>query len=165
MRHSLVLAIAVLVAVSAQAGQPGAVQGRITFNGKTAPLNFVYAWHEADEGGKNVRTNLLLSVEKVPDSALTEMFALNDLAKAGKLHGVEVTFDADGEIESGMFYTDATQGGYLGASGMHNFDKKVFTSTAIEGRLAIDKERDSLGLKFFYEATFKAPIAAAHHVK
>ena len=162
MRPSLRFVLIALVSASALAAQPGAVKGTITFNGKTVPLSYVYAWQEAGEGGKHVKTNLLLSAEKVPDAALAEMFGLNDLAKAGKLHGVEVTFNADLDIVSGMFYTDATEGGYLGASGMHNFDKKAFTSTSIEGRLSMDKEQDSLGLKVFYDATFKAPIAATH---
>ena len=162
MRHSVLLALVVFVSASALAVQPGTVQGKITFNGKTVPLSFVYTWTELDYGGKKVKTNLLLSAEKVPDAAMADMFGLNDLAKAGKLHGVEVTFK-DGDIVSGTLYTDATEGGYVGASGMHNFEKKVMTSTSIEGRLS--GKDDSLGLKWFYDATFKAPIPPMRKAK
>jgi hypothetical protein len=155
MRRSFLLTLVVLVSASAFAAQPGTVQGKITFNGKTVPLSFVYAWKELDYGGTKVKTNLLLSAEKVPDAAMADMFGLNDLAKAGKLHGVEVTFK-DSDIVSGTLYTDATEGGYVGASGMHNFEKKVMTPTSIEGRLS--GKDDSLGLKWFYDATFKAAI-------
>ena len=159
------LTLVVFVSALAFAAQPGTVQGKITFNGKTVPLSFVYAWKELDYGGKKVKTNLLLSAEKVPDAAMSDMFGLNDLAKAGKLHGVKVTFNADGDIVSGMLYTDATEGGYVGVSGMHNFEKKVMTSTSIEGRLSMEKEDHALGLKFFYDATFKAPIEPVRKAK
>jgi hypothetical protein len=171
MRRSFLLTLAVFVSASAfpaaqtGAAQSGTIQGKITFNGKMVPLSFVYAWKELDYEGKKVRTNLLLSAEKVSDAAMADMFGLNDLAKAGKLHGVEVTFNADGDIVSGMLYTDATEGGYVGASGMHNFEKKLMTSTSIEGRLSMEKEDNSLGLKFFYDATFKAPIAPVRKAK
>ena len=163
MRHSFLLTLVVLVSALAFGAQPGTVQGKIAFNGKTVPLSFVYAWKELDYGGKKVKTNLLLSAEKVPDAAMADMFGLNDLAKAGKLHGVEVTFNADGHIVSGTFYTDATDDGFFPASGMHNFEKKAMTPTSIEGRLS--GKDDSLGLKWFYDATFKAPIPPMRKAK
>jgi hypothetical protein len=165
MRHSVLLALVVFVSASALAVQPGTVQGKITFNGKTVPLSFVYAWKELDLGGKEVKTNLLLSAEKVPDAAMADILGRRDLAKAGKLHGVEVTFNADGHIVSGTFYTDATDDGFFPASGMHNFEKKAMTPTSIEGRLSMEKERDFFGLKCFYDATFKAPIAPVRKAK
>ena len=164
MRRSFLLTLVVFVSASAFAAQPEAVLGKIIFNGKTMPLSFVYAWKALDYDGKRVKTHLLLSAEKVPDAALADDFAKIDLGKAGKLHGVEVEFNAEGDIVSGTFYTDAKDG-YFSASGMHNFEKKAMTPTSIEGRLSMGKEDDFGGVKYFYDATFKAPIAPVHKAK
>jgi hypothetical protein len=164
MRRSFLLTLVVFVSTSAFAAQPGTVQGKIIFNGKTMPLSFVYAWKALDYDGKRVKTHLLLSAEKIPDAALADDFAKIDLGKAGKLHGVEVELNAEGDIVSGTFYTDAKDG-YFSASGMHNFEKKAMTPTSIEGRLSMEKEDDFGGVKYFYDATFKAPIAPVHKAK
>src|SRR5664280_1969202 len=127
-------------------------------------LSSVYAWKALDYDGKRVKTHLLLSAEKVPDAALADDFAKIDLGKAGKLHGVEVEFNAEGDIVSGTFYTDAKDG-YFSASGMHNFEKKAMTPTSIEGRLSMEKEDDFGGVRYFYDAMFKTPIAPVHKAK
>ncbi|HLJ74224.1 MAG TPA: hypothetical protein VKU62_06540 [Thermoanaerobaculia bacterium] len=142
----LVMALAPVVAFAAA----GTAKGTITINGKAKDLKYAYAWKD----GAN--TTILLSTEKVDESAFGDHFALTKLAKDDKFAGVQATITPKGEVSTGTIYT-AAEDGYFDAVGMHDWKKSKQTPTEIAGKLSTGDH------KFFktawtYSADFTAPI-------
>ena len=162
----LVFAFAILsrpTMVAAQAsGTDSTVSGTFTVNGKTVELKYVYAlikpdmFHKEEDG-----LYVVLSDVPVNDAALRDDFGLIDLARADKLHAIEVKFDdqarpTDGELYNGNFKDAAN----VSVSGMHEFVPRRFEpGKLIAGKLYVEPQ-SSFGDedKWVYSATFSAPI-------
>lgn len=146
------------------AAADGTVTGKLTLNGKSYELKHVYAWKAADPfEKKKMNTCVLLSDIAVDADALNDMFARRELAEKGKLNGLMVQFDAEGSIVSGDIYCEQLKEtfGTFTATGMHEWDKKTLTDSAIEGTLYTKKLSHFLETMWEYTATFSAPVKAA----
>jgi len=133
---------------------PATVKGKITINGKSRDLKYVYAYKDADN------TIVLLSDAKLDDAVIGDRFALMKLAKEDKFAGVQVKITPKGDIPTGTIYT-AAEDGYFDAMGMHEWKKKTQTATEIAGTLSIDKEHKFFKTTYQYSAEFDAPIGPA----
>ncbi len=154
MKNILIVGLFVFAGTLALAAGDGTAKGTLTINGKSVPLAYAYAWRE--------KTNVVvfLSDVKVPPEVARDDFKPAEMAQQEKLHAVKLTIDADDEVTTGIFYTNAKPGGQFSASGMHKFEKSVHTAAAIEGKLFMEKPDDFFETTYVYSATFKAPIAA-----
>lgn len=150
-RRFLVALIVLIILPFTASAKPGTVKGKITINGKSKDLNYVYAYKD----GAN--TTVLLSDAKLDDAVIGDRFALMDLAKKDKFTGVQVTITPKGDIPTGTIYT-AAEDGYFDAMGMHDWKKKTQTATDISGNLSIGKEHKFFKTTYSYTADFDTPI-------
>jgi len=150
-RRMLVALVVLAPVVAFAAGSAGTVKGKITINGKSKDLAYAYAWKD----GAN--TTVLLSTDKIEESAFGDHFALTDLARKDKFTGVQATITPKGEVSTGTIYT-AAEDGYFDAIGMHKWEKKSQTPAAIAGKLSTDKEHKFFKTSYAYSAEFSAPI-------
>jgi len=148
-RRILVLLVALAPVAAFAAG--GTAKGTITINGKSRDLKYAYAWKD----GAN--TTVLLTTDKVDESAFGDHFALTKLAKADKFAGVQATITPKGEVSTGTIYT-AAEDGYFDAMGMHDWKKSKQTPTEIGGKLSTDKEHKFFKTSWAYSAEFTAPV-------
>ncbi|HJT16932.1 MAG TPA: hypothetical protein VJ853_06075 [Thermoanaerobaculia bacterium] len=144
--------LALLVALAPVAAfAAGSAKGTITINGKSKDLKYAYAWKD----GAN--TTVLLTTEKVDESAFGDHFALTKLAKADKFAGVQATITPKGDVSTGTIYT-AAEDGYFDAMGMHDWKKSKQTPAEIAGKLSTGKEQKFFKTSWAYSAEFSAPI-------
>ncbi len=161
MRRAALILACLLFPVLTMAREPGTAKGTITFNGKPKTLAYAYAWKEPSQFTKGqINTVVVLSDTKLDDGALADRFAMTDLARKGKFTGVQVNFDPKGDVVGGTFYT-AAEDGYFDASGMHKWEKKTLSPSAIEGKLSTDGEHHFFKTSYAYSADFKASIGPA----
>jgi undecaprenyl-diphosphatase len=139
----------------------GTAQGKLTVGGQETPLTYVYARAEKgffDPAQEDIR--VILSDVSLDDEALNDEFARNQLAQDGKLHSVEVVFNAKKEPISGVIRHPAfsrTQG-FVSVSGMHRFEPKTFDGRRVEGKLSTDRPNEFMNVSFEYAAVFQTPV-------
>jgi len=145
-----------LVAIASES-----VTGKITINGQPKALKYVYAWKEASPltQGK-INTVVLLSDAKLDEKTRADRFALIDAARKGKFTGVQLAITNTDNVATGTIYT-AAEDGYFDAAGMHKWEKKTRTDSAIAGKVSTDNESHFFKTSFSYSATFEAPIGPA----
>ncbi len=157
---ALLLILLPLVAVAADKSQ-GTITGKFTANGKTYDLKYVYAWKEASHfEEKQIDTFVLLSDQPVADDALRDFMTRSDLAETGKLNGVQVELNPNGEITSANIYSvqfKKTHGSFS-ATGMHQWEKKTLSDALVEGKLYLKHPDEFFDDTWDYNATFKAPV-------
>lgn len=160
--RSILVLVCLLFPLAAIARDSGTAKGTITFNKKPKSVSYVYAWKEPDLFNKGqMSTVVVLTDSKIDDATLADRFAMIDSAKKGKFTAVQISFDPKGEVEGGTFYSPALDSGYFDASGMHEWHKKTFSATTVEGKLGTDGERKFFDTSYAYSAEFKAPIGPA----
>lgn len=167
MRRFLI-ALVLFVFPIALLGGDGSVKGTFTVNGKTYPFKYVYAWRApSDFHEERIDTYVLLSDQEVPAEARSDFFGRSELAEKGKLNGILVDFNPDGEIVSGNVYCEQfkDKGGQFSASGMHQWDKKKLTDKIVEGKLYLSKPDDFFETRWEYTATFSAPVVTVKKKK
>ena len=155
----LVLAV-VLLTVQA-AGREGAAAGTFTLNGTTVTLTHAYA--SAQPGFFDKRTEdvrVLLSDVPLDDATRADVFAIRDLARAGRAHVIEVLIDATGSPIGGTFFSKEFDG-MVSAAGMHVFTRERLERTAIAGRLSASPPQAFMGVTYAYDVRFSAPIPRA----
>ena len=155
------LLTAILLPLLAVPNQAGTVSGKITINGKSTDLKYVYAWKEPSPLllGK-LATKVLLSSAKIDEKTRADRSALIDLARKGEFTGVQLTFTSTENIASGTIYT-AAEDGYFDAAGMHKWVKKSLSDSRIAGKVSTERESHFFKTSFAYSATFDAPIGPA----
>ncbi len=166
--RKLSLVVLVLVSFAALgAGKPAAkksdnVSGKFTANGKSFDFKYVYAWKASSPfKDDQMDTFVLLSDQPVADDAMRDFMTRSDLAEQGKLNGIQVEFDPSGEITSGNVYSKELKHHSFSASGMHKWDKKTLSDTAIEGKLYLEHPDDFFDDQWDYSATFKTTVMPA----
>jgi hypothetical protein len=138
--------------------QDGTASGRLTVNAVTVSVTHAYASAQPgffDKKTEDVR--VLLSDVPLPETALTDVFELIELARRDAVHVVEVLIDANGAPISGAIYTKAFDG-MVSATGMHKFTRERLERSRIAGRLAVPEPHTFNGVTWQYDATFSAPI-------
>jgi hypothetical protein len=140
------------------AGREGTVAGTLTLNGVPVAIAHVYATAEPgffDPTKEDV--HVLLSDAALSDEERADVFALQALAREGRLRAVEVVIDADGAPIAGSLFAKEFEG-MVSATGMHRFTRERLDRTGIAGRLAVEEPHAFMGVTFQYEARFTAPI-------
>jgi hypothetical protein len=156
-----IAAAAVLLCAAAAHAQPENATGAITVNGRPFSLRHAYASVQPgslDKSTEDVR--LLLTDVPVAEPQRGDVFALARLARSGKMRGIEVVIDANGEPLSGFLFLDAFDG-MVSASGMHRFERKVLERLLIAGRVFTDGPRTFSGVTWEYDVTFSSAIPRA----
>jgi hypothetical protein len=123
-----------VAALPSRAMQPGTIAGTLTADGKSYTLTHVYARSEPGTFDPKKKQFVVDVVDaEVPPGALKDRFGMMDLARAGKVHGLSVTIDADRRVISGSFYLPGLEA--ASSTGWQQFEAVVFDAHAIEGRL------------------------------
>jgi len=148
--------------VAQSSGSESTVSGTFTVNGKTVALKYAYAlikpdmFHEEKDA-----LYVVLSDVPVDDATLRDDFDLIHLARAGKLHAIEVKFDEQARPNDGQLYNNNFKDApNVSVSGMHEFVPRRFEpGKLIAGKLYVEPQ-SSFGDedKWVYSATFSAPI-------
>jgi hypothetical protein len=166
-RTAMVLAASGLFATSLSAigaeadTADGQAEGTLTVNGQTTKVAYAYARSVPGFFDKNTNdTQVIVSDVPLDAKALTDDFARDDLAKAGKLHAFEITIDATGTPVS----TAWRHNGFTGPmpSGLSTSD--VFTKKVLDGKIVEASYKSAEPAEFFgniyaFDVTFRAAIA------
>jgi hypothetical protein len=158
----LLAALGVLAAPAAAAAD-GKAEGTITVNGKTTRLTHAYARAVPGFFDKTKEdVEVVLTDAALEGKALTDVFERINLAKAGKLHALEITLDAAGKPISTAF-RDAgfKEASPSGLSSEDVFTKKVFDGKTVSGSYKSAKTRDFFGDKYSFDVSFTADVAHA----
>jgi hypothetical protein len=140
----------------------GTASGTLTVNGKVTQVAYAYARQVPGFFDKNTMdTQVIVSDVPLDATALSDDFARNDLAAAGKLHAFEITIAASGTPIS----TAWRDNGFKGApapSGLSSAD--VFTKAALDGKVVAGSYKSAEPAEFFgntyaFDVTFRAAIA------
>ena len=136
---------------------PASAAGTLTVNGKTFTLSHVRAleWPDPFDDTKKI-IRVVLSDAAVSDNALASSDTLEDLILAEKVHAIEFTFTSEGETFGGELYYDMMSHGFT--HGSFNFEKKVFDSKTVSGKVSTQPVSKSAEMQFKCAVTFTAAI-------
>ncbi len=155
------LALAITTAAAFAAGGEGTAKGKLKVDGKTTPLKYSYArLQKGFFDPKKDDTLVILSDVAIPEEALRDDFARHKMAAEGKLHGVEVVLNSEGQPVSGGLLHEAFKSsqGYVSVSGMHKFKAKKFDKKIVAGTLFMAKPDDFMNKTFEYSAEFRTTV-------
>ena len=141
--------------VSAQTS--ASATGTLTVDGKTFTLSRVRAQERPNpfDNSKNI-VRVVLSYAPVSDDAMNSADTLEDLILADKLHAIEFTFTPDGETFGGDLYYNMMSHGFT--HGSFDFEKKIFDSKTVSGKISTQPVPKSAKMKFKCVATFTSPV-------
>ncbi len=144
--------------IPASVAQSGRAVGEMTVNGQTAKLLYAYARAMPDSHDKT-KTDYDVVLSDVPWNP--KDYNQNDHVKAGTLHYIELTIGPDSRTQIAWLYHRAFKQGFLSSSGSpHVFEAEKMAASMIAGRAYVEGEQEAMGDKFYYAATFRAPVAA-----
>lgn len=136
----------------------GPASGTLTLNGARFALTHAYASARPGAFDKQSEdTRVLLTDAALSDEAREDVFDLMALARADKVHAVELLIDASGSVISGAFYAKAFEG-TVSATGMHRFERERRETRFISGRLWMESPSTFMKVTFHYDVRFSAPI-------
>ena len=139
--------------------QPGTATGTLTVDGQVHQLRHAYARVEPGSfDPKKKQVVLDLFDVEVPEKTLKSRFAMMDLARGGKAHGLSVTIDAEGDVISGSFYLAGLE--MASSTGWQQLETVAFDKGAIEGRLYSREAHDLLGHTVAIDARFHVAAGA-----
>jgi hypothetical protein len=146
--------------VARRAAAKDQVRGQLVVDGKAVELTSVYAF--ATKGFFDEKKQDIVVVmcdAPVPPEALRDPFARMDLVKAGKLHCVEQTIDADKQVINYKVQHDRFGVPEGGGSTYHVFEAKTFDGKTAAGRSRTTAPQKSFDdVPYSYDATFSAAI-------
>jgi hypothetical protein len=166
-RTALALAASSLCATALRASNAfaaladGTASGTLTVNGKTTKVAYAYARSVPGFFDPNTNdTQVIVSDVKLEGAALTDGFAREDLAKAGKLHAFEITISAEGAPVS----TAWRHNGFNGPEPSGLSSEDVFTKTQLDDKVVeasykSAEEAEFFGNHYSFDVAFRAPIA------
>jgi hypothetical protein len=136
------------------------IQGQLVVDGKAVKLTFVHAFATKgffDEKKQDVV--VVMCDAPVPPDALRDPFARMDLVKAGKLHCVEQTIDADRQVINYKVQHNRFGKPEGGGSTYHVFEGKTFDGKTAAGRSRTTEPQKSFDdVPYSYDVTFSAAI-------
>lgn len=143
--------------------QEGKADGQLTVGGKVTRLTYAYA--RAQKGFFDEKTeDVLVILSDVPldTAALADDFTRIDLAKAGKLHALEVTINDKQQPISASIRHNAFAHPVGGGSSEDAFEAQTFDGKVAAGRLFRKTPGESFDdIPFTYDASFRAVITRA----
>lgn len=137
------------------------VSGTLTVDNKTTPLKFVYARKEPDFfDKKKEQMVIVLSDQAISLDDLEDDFGIINPAKAGKVHAIALTINAEKQVTSGQLFHELFEkfGSNVSVSGMHEFEPVTFTTDSIEGKAYVKGPQNTFEHQWQYEASFKASL-------
>jgi hypothetical protein len=154
---SLAVALAACVTPAAAASH---ASGSLIIDGKPVEITQAYAYaHKGFFDPKKQDVVVLLCDAVVPAAAVRDDFARAGLVRAGKLHCVEQTIDADKQVINYRVETNRFHRPEGGASTEHVFEAKTFDGTTVAGRSRTKSpQKDFDDVPYSYDVTFSAPI-------
>jgi hypothetical protein len=160
-KRAAALAAALLTpALAAAAG--GTAKGTFTVQGKASKLAYAYASAKPDSQDKT-REQIQVILSDVPlEAAVLDdptPFGLQDLTRAGKLHGIRFLISPDKAVSSTSMYDAAFKMGSVSVVGSDiKLDVQTLDKTKVAGKLYTAKPGDFNGVPYEYNVTFEAPI-------
>lgn len=136
-------------------------KGQLTVGGKVIPLANVYAYFDKgffDESKND--TVVVLADGPLTDALARDRSALTRLSGQGKLHFVQVTISAKGQIINYLVGHDAFKLAPSGGSTEHKFEAKVMDAKTISGTVftAGPQSAPFGGPSYEYKVEFSAPV-------
>lgn len=157
---SLAVLLTALAAVSSATAAENQVTGSLTVDGKPVALTHVYAL--AQKGffdPKKQDVVVLFCDGEVPPPAVADDFARRELVRAGKLHCVRQTIDADKQVINYAVETDRFKHPEGGGSTEHVFEAKTFDGKTAAGHSWTRSPQKSFDdVPYAYDVTFTAGI-------
>ena len=138
---------------------PENAQGKLTVNGKTTELRYAYARERNDVFEPKVReVRVVLSDVPIEVFDLEDNFAVGELGKQGKVHGIEIRFDLKGELRGEALIHEASGNASTTWLGQDNFEPKEFNAKTVAGKLTSNKPFTIVDLTIEDAVTFSAPV-------
>jgi hypothetical protein len=134
--------------------------GTFKVAGKSYPITHAYAFAKKgffDETKDDVV--VLLCDADVPAAGVRDMFERRDLVKAGKLHCVQQTIDANKQVINFRVEDSSFSMAPSGGSTNQVFEAKTFDGKTIAGRALTKSAHKSFeDIEYTYDITFSAAI-------
>jgi len=151
----------VLLLLAASSAGYGQIKGQLTVGGKVIPLTSSYAYLAKgffDETKND--TVVVLADGPLTDALARDRSALSSQSDQGKLHFVQVTIDAKGQIINFLVGHNAFKLPPSGGSTEHKFESKVMDGKTISGTVftAGPQSAPFGGPSYEYKVEFTAPI-------
>ncbi|MBA4372882.1 MAG: hypothetical protein C0402_08455 [Thermodesulfovibrio sp.] len=165
---TICLGISMFVLTAIPAGAENTVKGKLTVDGKTVEIKHVLAYSQPGFFDKKKKDVVVLMCDApVTQEVAKDPFGVSDQAKAGKLHCVRHTIDADKKVISFEVNHNRFKMTVSGGSTYQIFEPKTFTSTAVAGRSRTTAPQKSGfdDVPYSYDITFSADIAAPQSKK
>jgi hypothetical protein len=140
--------------------QPGSASGTLSVDGTVYQLRHAYARTEPGAfDPKQKQVVLELFDAEVAAGARKDHFAMIDLVRGGKVHGLSVTIDTDRRVITGGFYVTALES--ASSTGWQQLEAIAFDmKSGIEGRLYSKGVQDLLGHPVQIDVRFNVAPAA-----
>jgi hypothetical protein len=154
--------VALALSLGTAARAENRVDGALVVEGKPVKLTHVYAFAQTgffDEKKDDVV--VLFCDGEVPQAGVRDRMERHDLVKAGKLHCVEQTIDAEKHVIN--FKVEHSRFGPPegGGSTYHVFEAKTFNGKTVAGRSRTTEPQKSFDdVPYSYDITFGASIEA-----
>ncbi|HVO10036.1 MAG TPA: hypothetical protein VMX54_04715 [Vicinamibacteria bacterium] len=160
-RPSQVALCAVVVAlVALPAAARAEVTGQLVVDGK--PIKITHAYAYAAKGffdPKKQDVVVVLCDAEVAPAAVHDAMARADLAKAGKLHCIEQTIDADKQVVNYKVQHQRFKIPESGGSSTHVFEARKLDGKTIAGHSRTTASQTSFDdVPYSYDVTFEVPI-------
>ena len=147
--------------VAPRAAADGKAGGTLTVNGTSTEMRYAYA--SAGPGFfDKTKEDVTVILTDVPldGKALEDEFERIHMADAGRLHALEITFDADQKpISTSFRHNGFTKASPSGLSSEDVFEKKTFDGRTVGGRYRSAKPHEFFGNIYSFDVSFKAGIA------
>jgi hypothetical protein len=160
LRSSIALG-ALALALTASAPAMAEVSGRLIVGGQAVPITHAYAF--ARQGffdPKKRDVTVVLCDAALPDAAVRDPGERVDLVKAGKLHCVEQTIDADKQVINFKVQDQRFKVPEGGGSTEQVFEAKTLDGKTIAGRSYTKSPQKSFDdIPYSYDITFTLAIA------
>src|SRR5262245_4309473 len=160
MRTVVAAAAVAVFAVTAAQAQDHA-EGQLVVEGKPVAITHVYAWAEPGFFDKSKKDVVVLLCDAAVDPpAQRDFFARRDAEKAGKLHCVQQTIDANKQVINYRVEHGRSEMTPSGGSTYQVFEAKTFDGKTVAGRArTTEPQKDFNDVPYTYDITFSAAIA------
>ncbi|TAN40663.1 MAG: hypothetical protein EPN25_06960 [Nitrospirae bacterium] len=150
------------------AGAENTAKGKLTVDGKTVEIKHVLAYSQPGFFDKKKKDVVVLMCDApVTVEVAKEPMGIYDQVKAGKLHCVRHTIDADKKVISFEVSHNRFKMTVGGGSSFQVFEPKAVTGSSISGR-SFTKSPQKSGfddVSYSYDITFSADISAPQSKK
>ncbi len=146
-----------LVAALLLAQAPVATKGKMTVAGKTAELSHAYAFTQKAYGREEIV--LVLSDVEIPADARRDLKALDEFAKAGKIHFVRLMWTGgQTDVFEYKLGHNAAKDMPNSTTNMHSFEGKLGPDV-VAGKVNSNGPQESMaGVKYEYSCQFSTKL-------